>query len=85
MACGTPVVAFNVGGINDSMLGFPDQLVPANDPVALAKAVEQFVNWRTEDPELGPRSRDWAVQHMSIESSMNIADDLITRIWQDRH
>jgi glycosyltransferase involved in cell wall biosynthesis len=84
MACGTPVVAFHVGGVGDSMHGFPDQLVAPNDPVALSKAIERCVDWRLTDPGLGPRSREWATEHMSIDRSMSLVDELITKVWRDR-
>jgi len=80
MACGTPVVAFDVGGIADSMRGFPDQLVPPDDPQQLAKAVERFVDWRRGDPELGRRSRAWAVDNLSLDRSVQQLDDLIANV-----
>jgi glycosyltransferase involved in cell wall biosynthesis len=80
MACGTPVVAFDVGGIADSMRGFPDQLVPPNDPLQLAKAIERFVDWRRGDPELGRRSRAWAVENLSLDRSVQQLDDLVAKV-----
>lgn len=71
MACGTPVVAFDAGGISDSMRGFPDQLVPAGDSDQLTTAIERHVAWRHSNPELGPRSRAWAVQHLSLDRSID--------------
>ncbi len=67
MACGTPVVASDIGGLTDSMAGFPEQLVRPADVGQLAEAIERHVCWRSEDPELGPRSRAWVEENMSLE------------------
>lgn len=85
MACGTPVIAFDVGGVADSMAGFPDQLVPAADAVLLAEAMDRYVAWRADSPDLGPRSRRWAEEHMSLGHSMDEVDELIQRTWNRRH
>ena len=79
LACGTPVVAFDVGGIADSMGGFPDQLVPAGDTARLAAAIERFAAWRRFDPGLGRRSRDWATGHLSLDRSVQVLERVIAR------
>ncbi|MGH9205204.1 MAG: glycosyltransferase family 4 protein [Acidimicrobiales bacterium] len=78
LACGTPVVAFDVGGIADSMSGFPDQLVGPGDTAQLAEAIERFAGWRRTDPGLGRRSRDWAVGHLSLDRSVEVLEGLIS-------
>jgi glycosyltransferase involved in cell wall biosynthesis len=67
MACGTPVVASDVGGLTASLAGFPNQLVKPADAVALSGVIERFLHWRYDDPGLGERSRRWVTAHMSIE------------------
>jgi glycosyltransferase involved in cell wall biosynthesis len=42
MACGLPVVATNVGGISEILVKNYGELVPANNPDALAEAVVDF-------------------------------------------
>lgn len=45
MACGTPVIGSNVGGIKYTVVdGETGALVPPEDPVALAAKIEQLVN-----------------------------------------
>ncbi|MCL1978342.1 MAG: glycosyltransferase family 4 protein [Candidatus Bathyarchaeota archaeon] len=44
MACGLPVIATNVGGINEIMVKGFGKLVPANNPEALAKAIVEFAD-----------------------------------------
>jgi glycosyltransferase involved in cell wall biosynthesis len=84
MATGTPVVAFNSGGIADSMAGFPDQLVSPIDAGALAKAIERYDSWRRTDPGLGEQSREWAVAHMSGASSLHDIDELLSAVLARR-
>ncbi len=78
MACGTPVVASDVGGLRASMAGFPDQLVKPGDAVAVSGVVERFVHWRHHDPELGARSRRWVTEHMSIEVTTDSVDAVLS-------
>jgi len=80
LACGTPVIAFNAGGIADSMKGFPGQLVAAGDPLQLAKVIERYLYWRSSEPELGERSRRWAEEHMSLDASTRMVDKVLTRV-----
>ncbi len=80
MACGTPVVAFDVGGVAESMRAFPDQLVPPNDLPALAATVERYVSWRSSDPELGRRSRAWVADHLSLDRSIKRVAEVLTRV-----
>jgi len=77
MACGTPVVASDVGGLSATLRGFPDQLVPPADPVRLAAAIERFRDWRNTDPDLGRRSRTWVVEHLSFGRSMDAVEAVL--------
>ncbi len=79
LACGTPVVAFDVGGVADSMGGFPDQLVPAGDTAQLAATIERVAAWRRTDPGLGRRSRDWATEHLSLDRSVEVLEGVLSR------
>jgi glycosyltransferase involved in cell wall biosynthesis len=80
MASGTPVVAFDVGGVADSMQGFVDQLVPAGDGAALRRAIERTVVWRSNDPTLGDQSRAWAEANMGITRTTEAIDSLLERL-----
>ena len=77
MACGTPVVASDVGGLSASLRGFPDQLVPPADPARLASAIDRFGRWRTTDPDLGRRSREWVVKHLSLAGSVDALESVL--------
>lgn len=52
MACGLPVIATNVGGINEIMVKSFGKLVPANNPHALADAIIEFADDSNETGEL---------------------------------
>ena len=49
MACGLPVIATDVGGINEVVMENYGKLVPPNQPELLAKAVLEFADsdWST--------------------------------------
>ena len=66
MAAGTPAIVSAVGGLSASLAGFPDPLVPEGDAAALAQAIRSHADWRVHDPELGPRSRQWVLEHLSL-------------------
>jgi glycosyltransferase involved in cell wall biosynthesis len=52
MACGLPVIATNVGGINEIIVKGFGKLVPANNPEMLAKAIVEFADVNRESGEL---------------------------------
>jgi glycosyltransferase involved in cell wall biosynthesis len=85
MACETPVVASNIGGIGATMGGFPEQLVPPGDPVRLAAAIKKYVTWRRTDPDLGHRSRDWVLEHMRFSRTIAAVDEVITEAAWSLH
>jgi glycosyltransferase involved in cell wall biosynthesis len=78
MACETPAVASDIGGLGATMRGFPEQLVPPGDPMRLAEAIKKYVSWRHTDPELGPRSRAWVLEHMRFSQTIGAVDEVIT-------
>jgi LmbE family N-acetylglucosaminyl deacetylase/glycosyltransferase involved in cell wall biosynthesis len=84
MASGIPVVASDIGGLAAMMRGFPEHLVPPGDPTRLGSAIESCLNWRNNDPGLGPRSRAWVKTHMSLSQSIVAVDEVITAGLRDR-
>ncbi|MCW4047134.1 MAG: glycosyltransferase family 4 protein [Candidatus Bathyarchaeota archaeon] len=44
MACGLPVIATNVGGIKEIMVGGFGEIVPPNNPESLAETIAKFSN-----------------------------------------
>ncbi|HEV8471784.1 MAG TPA: glycosyltransferase [Methylomirabilota bacterium] len=64
MACGSPVVASRVGGLQTTVRdGATGVLVPENDPCALAEAIGGVLGDATLRWRLGHEGRRWAAQH----------------------
>jgi glycosyltransferase involved in cell wall biosynthesis len=83
MACGIPVVASAIGGLAESMRGFPEQLVTPADPAALGIAIESCVDWRRDKPDLGARSRAWSMENMSLSRTIESVDRVLTGTLRD--
>lgn len=62
MACGTPVVATDVGGIGEILPAFAGALIPAKDAQALALTLEKALSreWDRERTVAHTLSFDWA-------------------------
>jgi D-inositol-3-phosphate glycosyltransferase len=75
MACGTPVIASQVGGLSftvqDGVTGF---LVPGRDPPALAEKITLLLKDKALRNKLGAQGIEWAHQH----SWARIADQIIS-------
>jgi glycosyltransferase involved in cell wall biosynthesis len=77
MACGTPVVATAVGGLPETLVAFPDHLVPPGDGVTLAASIDRLVCWRRHSPVLGERSRRWVVDHLTLDQTTEAISTLL--------
>jgi D-inositol-3-phosphate glycosyltransferase len=75
MACGTPVIASQVGGLSftvqDGVTGF---LVPGQDPPALAEKITRLLKDKALRNKLGAQGIEWARQH----SWARIADQIVS-------
>ena len=75
MACGTPVIASQVGGLSftvqDGVTGF---LVPDRDPPALAEKITLLLKEKVLRNKLGIQGIEWAQQH----SWAKIADQIMS-------
>lgn len=75
MACGTPVIASQVGGLSftvqDGVTGF---LVPDRDPPTLAEKIACLLKDRALRKKLGAQGIEWAEQH----SWARIADQVMS-------
>ncbi len=81
MACGTPVIASQVGGLSftvqDGVTGF---LVPDRDPPALAEKTTLLLKEKVLRNKLGIQGIEWAQQH----SWAKIADQIMS-LYSDLH
>ena len=80
MSCGTPVVASAVGGLPETLVAFPDHLVPPGDAVALARVIDRLVGWRQHSPTLGDDSRRWVVDHLALERTVRAISELLSTL-----
>jgi glycosyltransferase involved in cell wall biosynthesis len=77
MACGAAVVATRVPG--SSALDGAGVLVPAEDPLALAQAVDALLADSRRRGDLGRAARQRAVEQYSLNNSL----DAIIALWRD--
>jgi glycosyltransferase involved in cell wall biosynthesis len=77
MACGTPAVATAVGGLPETLSGFPDHLVPPGDAMALAGVVDHLIQWRRHTPSLGSDSRQWVLDHLDLDRTVGEVSALL--------
>ena len=80
MSCGTPAVASAVGGLPETLIAFPDHLVPPGDTMALARAIDRFVEWRQHSPTLGDDARRWVVEHLGLDRTVRAISDLLSNL-----
>lgn len=71
VACGTPVIASNKGGLSDAVSPLIGRLVPANAP-AFKKALEFFYQNQTERIKLQVACRKYASTHFGKENIKDI-------------
>ena len=80
MSCGTPVIASNVGGIRDIVEnGKNGILVPPNDPIKLAEAIEYLLNNKDIRIKLGKEGR----KKVEREFSWNVIVKRLYRIYEE--
>ena len=74
MACGTPVIASDVGGLAFNIEdGYNGYLVPGRDPQAMADKIALLLKYRVLRDQLAEQARTWVTRY----SWANIADELL--------
>jgi glycosyltransferase involved in cell wall biosynthesis/peptidoglycan/xylan/chitin deacetylase (PgdA/CDA1 family) len=76
LACGTPFVASRVGGIAEIAEGPGNRLVPPENAVALADAIEQTLARRATAGQVRPNSCSWDA---SAAALVHILEPLVSR------
>ena len=83
MACGTPVIASDVGGLSFSIEdSFNGYLVPGNDPTALADKIILLLKYSALRHQLGEQAQQWVSRY----SWVNVADEILEvfqRAWEN--
>ena len=67
MACGTPVLAYNTGGIVDQMPDFWQGLIPFADLASLKSRCQNLLQDRQQLIDLRPQFRAHAIHHWHIQ------------------
>jgi glycosyltransferase involved in cell wall biosynthesis len=72
MACGTPVIASHTGGIPEILTAeFKTLLFEPGNQQALINTLNQIINWRDNDPELGNRCRQHILSNFNLENMID--------------
>ncbi|MBV8462595.1 MAG: glycosyltransferase family 4 protein [Acidimicrobiales bacterium] len=79
MSCGTPAVGSSVGGLPETLAGFPDHLFPAGDAEALAARLDRLADWRRTQPGLGAASRQWVGDHLDVRTTVRAVSGVLDR------
>jgi glycosyltransferase involved in cell wall biosynthesis len=80
MACGTPVVGSNTGGIPEILTGeFQRGLFEPGNEQDLANAISKILNWRSTDPRLGERCRIHASSGFSLKKAIDSIESVLLK------
>jgi glycosyltransferase involved in cell wall biosynthesis len=72
MACGTPAVGSQIGGIPEILTGeFSQHLFPPRDHRALAERLRALSGWTARDPGLAARCRAHVEQHFDLAKTID--------------
>ena len=83
LACGTPVVAFNAGGIPDFVVpGETGLLAETGDTGDLARQLDWMVEHDEERTAMGQRARELVLEHFTAEGQAGAYRDLYESLCQ---
>jgi glycosyltransferase involved in cell wall biosynthesis len=86
MACGTPVVGFNTGGIPDMVRpGITGELATVGEVSALRDAIKHLLSDEPKRQEMGENARRIAVDEYSMERQARAYLNLYEQLLQRRH
>lgn len=78
LACGTPVVGTNQGGLPDFLIPEVGTLVDVDDDIALADAIINEINAKDKEGR-AKRAADYALKNFSWKKSINV----VAKIYED--
>ncbi|MBD2434056.1 MULTISPECIES: glycosyltransferase family 4 protein [Fischerella] len=80
MACGTPVVASCIGGIPEILTGeFQKGLFEPGNERDLSDTLNQIINWRENDSQLGKRCREHVLKNFSLDKMIDGVEKVLER------
>jgi glycosyltransferase involved in cell wall biosynthesis len=84
LACETPVVATQVGGIPEVVKnGENGLLVPVNDHLELAKAIQHLLDNKDVRVRFGKAGRKWVLKNFSLEVSTNRLSNIYKKMLSE--
>ncbi len=85
LACGIPVVATAVGGSPEILTGgMSSLLAEPGDADDLARHLLAVLDWRSRDPELGPRCRLAAEERLSLDDEVDLIEEAMVSAMDRR-
>jgi glycosyltransferase involved in cell wall biosynthesis len=83
MSSGVPVIASKDGGIPEVLAPeYEEHLVRAGDVRRWSKRILEFIDWRNEQPGLGPSMRSYVKQHFSADRTVRELRDILVDVSQ---
>jgi len=80
MLTGRPVIGSDGGGIPEILAGEMTRFrVPPRDPDALASHLTATLDWRTVEPELGRRCREYVVSNFAASDHVDVLEQTLKR------
>ncbi|HEY9657127.1 MAG TPA: hypothetical protein V6C65_01590, partial [Allocoleopsis sp.] len=77
---GTPVVASQIGGMPEVLQGeFASGLFPAGSVPDLAQILQARWNWRSTDPTLGQRCRQFVLDNFHLNQTVDGVEAVLQR------
>jgi len=84
MLCETPVVATHVGGVPEIVKnGENGILIPPNNAVKLAEAIQYLLENESVRAKFGRQGREWVVKHFSLEAVVEKLCEIYKEIIAD--
>jgi glycosyltransferase involved in cell wall biosynthesis len=85
MACETPVVANDIGGLREQVSpGVTGHLVSVGDTTALAKALDDLISNPTSRRAMGMAAREYVTKHFSLDAFARSHEALYQHLLQMR-
>lgn len=81
MACGTPAIASQVGGIPEILTGeLQQQLFAPGNEMALATTLKQMLHWRSQAPQLGKQCREHVLTNFSMDKMVDGIEQVLLNV-----
>ncbi len=81
MSCGLPVLGSNIGGIPEILTGeFAQGLFTVGNEQELFAKLQEFLDWREKNPQLGERCRHHILANFSLEKTVEGVEKVLLEV-----